>query len=215
MQWLQNDLPGLLSTYGYGAVVVLLALESIGFPVPGATVLVATAVYAGATQGLDIVGVVAAASMGAMIGDNLAYWIGRSAAFGLLRRYGRFVGFTDRKLRLGAYLFQRHGGKVVFLARLVAFLRVVTMYVAGISRMDWHRFVMVNLAGSVTWALVFGIGAYFLGQHARRLTGLVSLVLLSLGIVGIATAAISLKRHLERLSTEADLVLTERSDPLV
>ncbi len=215
MQWLQNDLPGLLSTYGYGAVAVLLALESIGFPIPGATVLVAAAVYAGVTQGLDILGIVAAASMGTMIGDNVAYWLGRSAAYGLLRRYGRYIGLTDRKLRLGAYLFQRHGGKVVFVARFVAFLRVVTMYVAGISRMDWHRFIMVNLAGSAAWALVFGVGAYLLGQQAHRLTGLVSVVLLFLGIAVVSAAAIYLKRHLARLSAEAEVEFAEESDPLV
>ncbi len=88
MFWFQTNLHDLLSTYGYGGVALLLALESLGFPVPGATVLVAAAVYAGAAQNLDISGVIVAASVGAIVGDNLAYWIGRLAGYPLLARYG-------------------------------------------------------------------------------------------------------------------------------
>ncbi len=64
---------------------------------------------------------------------------------------------------------------------------------------------MFNLAGSVAWALVFGTGAYHIGQHAHRLTERVSLALLALGVGGISAAAIFVKRHIERLSAEAEI----------
>ncbi len=210
MQWIQNDLPGFLSIYGCWAVAALLILESIGLPIPGATVLVTAAIYAGVTQSLDIEGIIAAASLGAVIGDNMAYWLGRTTGLGLLHRYGRYAGLTESRLEVGAYLFQRHGGKLVILARFVAFLRVLTMYVAGISRMEWPRFVLFDLAGSVAWALVFGFGAYQLGQQAQRLTGSVSLVLLLLAAASIAAAVLLAKRHMERLSAEAETALAER-----
>jgi membrane protein DedA with SNARE-associated domain len=213
MQWLQNDLPVILSAYGYGAVAVLLALESVGLPIPGATLLVGAAVYAGATQSLDIAGVIVAAIIGAAIGDNLAYWLGRRGVSTALRRYGRYVGLTERKLRLGASLFAQHGGKLVFAARFIAFLRVVTMYVAGISRMDWRRFALFNLAGSAAWALVFGVGAYHLGQQAHRLTGPLSLTLLVLGVTGAAAAALYFKRHIELLSVAAEVVSDRQASP--
>ncbi len=57
-------------------MAVLMGLESLGLPVPGATVLVAASLYAGATNGLNIAGVILAAGAGAMVGDNLAYWAG-------------------------------------------------------------------------------------------------------------------------------------------
>ncbi len=147
-----------------------------------------------------------------MIGDNAAYWLGRITPDSLLKRYGRYVGLPDKKLRFGRYLFQQHGGKVVFVARFIALLRVVTMYVAGIIRMDWHRFVMFNLAGSMAWALVFGAGAYRLGQHAHRLMGPVSLVLLAYGLVGISAAAVFVELHIEQISAEAGAAAAQPQD---
>jgi membrane protein DedA with SNARE-associated domain len=215
MQWIDHELPRLLSAYGYGAVAALLTLESIGFPIPGATVLIAAAVYAGATDRLDISLIVAAAVAGAVIGDNAAYWLGRRTAATFLGRYGPYVGLTDRKLRLGAALFQRHGGKVVFAARFIAFLRVVTMYAAGISRMDWRSFVLFNLAGSAAWALVFGVGAYHLGQQAHRVSGPVSVALLVAGLAGLAAAAVALKRHIDPPSAEAGPAVASPPEPSV
>jgi membrane protein DedA with SNARE-associated domain len=212
MQWIDHELPGLLSAYGYGAVAALLALESVGFPIPGATVLIAAAVYAGATDRLDIALVIAAAVAGAVTGDNAAYWLGRRTASDLLRRYGPYVGLTDRKLRLGAALFRRHGGKVVFAARFIAFLRVVTMYGAGISRMDWRTFALFNLAGSAAWALVFGAGAYHLGQQAHRLSGPVSVALLIAGAAGLAVAALVVRRHIGPPPAEAEAAFAGRPE---
>lgn len=209
IQWLHNDLPSLLSAYGYGAVVVLLVLESIGFPIPGSTVLVAASIYAGATQTLDIGGVIIAASIGAVIGDNIAYWLGRKTGYSLIKRYGCYSGLAERKLKLGRYLFRLHGGKIVFFARFIAFLRVLTMYLAGINRMAWHRFVVVNAAGSVAWALVFGGGGYLLGQQAHRVTELVSIALLALSVLALAGAFIFIRGHLARLSAEAELEFPE------
>ncbi len=76
LAWFETELPSLLATYGYGAVAVLMGLESLGLPVPGATVLVAASLYAGATNGLNIAGVILAAGAGALVGDNLVYWAG-------------------------------------------------------------------------------------------------------------------------------------------
>src|SRR6267378_7868515 len=102
----QQDLNGLLSHYGYLAVIVLIALESMGIPLPGETMLITAAIYAGSTHRLNIGLVILAAVAGAILGDNLGYLIGREGGFRLLRRYGHRMGISDARLRLGEYLFR-------------------------------------------------------------------------------------------------------------
>jgi membrane protein DedA with SNARE-associated domain len=77
--------------------------------------LLVAAIYAGTSHRLAIGLVIAAAASGAILGDNLGYWIGREGGYRLLRRYGRYVRLEERKVKLGQYLFRKHGGKVVFL----------------------------------------------------------------------------------------------------
>ncbi len=121
----EQDLTGLLAHYGYLAVVVLIAVESMGIPLPGETMLITAAIYAGSTHRLNIGLVILAAVAGAVLGDNLGYFIGREGGFRLLRRYGHRVGITDARLRLGQYLFRSYGAQVVFFGRFVAILRAL------------------------------------------------------------------------------------------
>jgi len=115
--------------------------------------------------------VIAAAALGAILGDNVGYWLGREFGYPLLLRYGRHVGLTETRIKLGQYLFLRHGGKVVFFGRFIAVLRVLAAFLAGVNRMEWRSFLIANAAGGVLWSLVYGVGAYLFGSalfHAAR-----------------------------------------------
>jgi membrane protein DedA with SNARE-associated domain len=90
--------------YGYWGVALAVGLESMGVPVPGETALVAAALYAGKTHALNIWVLIALASAGAILGDNIAYWIGREIGFRLLLRYGGYIGLTESRIKLGEYL---------------------------------------------------------------------------------------------------------------
>ena len=114
---------GIIAGYGYYAVFLVVMLESAGVPMPGETVLVSAAIYAGTTRGLDIRLVVVAAAVAAILGDNLGFWVGRRYGQDLLTRYGPRVGLDGRKQQLGRYLFKRYGGAIVFFGRFVAVLR--------------------------------------------------------------------------------------------
>ena len=203
LAWFETELPSWLATYGYGAVAVLIALESLGLPVPGATVLVAAALYAGATDGLDITGVVLAAGAGALVGDNLAYWAGRTAGYGLLVRFGRYLGLTEQRVKLGRHAFQRYGNWVVVLGRFIPVLRVLVTLLAGINGMGWARFLLLNTTGVIAWATVFGLGAYALGAQAHRLIEPIGAVALVVGVVGILGVIVFLVREQRRLLADA------------
>src|SRR5919202_2987418 len=111
-----QTLTHLLATYGYWAVFLFVAIESTGIPVPGEAMLLTAAIYAGTTHHLQIAFGIAAAAAGAILG----FWVGRDGGYRLLRRYGHLVRLDEGKLKLGHYLFARHGGKVVFFGRYVA-----------------------------------------------------------------------------------------------
>jgi membrane protein DedA with SNARE-associated domain len=203
----QQDLNGLLSHYGYLAVIVLIALESMGIPLPGETMLLTAAIYAGSTHRLNIGLVILAAVAGAILGDNLGYFIGREGGYRLLRRYGHRVGITDARLRLGQYLFRRYGGRVVFFGRFVAILRALAALLAGVNHMPWPRFLTFNAAGGFCWAMVYGIGGYAFGRELDRVTGPFRWVLVVLALAGTIGFVVFLRRNEERLQAEADRAL--------
>ena len=99
----------LIAVYGYWAIGGIVAFEGVGLPLPGETVLIAAAVYAGATHDLEILFVIAAAAAGSILGNIAGFWIGREGGYRLLLHYGHYIRLTERKIKLGQYLFLRHG----------------------------------------------------------------------------------------------------------
>src|SRR5437667_8766165 len=195
-----SNLAHFLTTYGYWAVFVFVAIESTGIPFPGETMLLVAAIYAGTTHRLSIALVIVAAASGAILGDNLGFWIGREGGFRLLRRYGRYMRLEERRLKLGLYLFHKHGGKVVFFGRFVAVLRAWAAFLAGTNRMPWPRFLFFNAAGGIVWATLYGLGGYFLGDNVHRLTGTVGTIALVLAVCIIIGFLLFLRRNEHRLA---------------
>src|SRR3954467_8654795 len=89
----------------------------------------------------------------------------------LLIRFGPRLGLTPGKIKLGQYLFMRHGGTVVFFGRFVAVLRVLAAFLAGANRMPWMRFFAFNVAGGIVWAMFYGCAAYALGTRVHAVAG--------------------------------------------
>jgi membrane protein DedA with SNARE-associated domain len=209
MQFLSSgDVPHLISSYGYLAVAVIIGLESMGLPLPGETTLVAASIIAGATTGtLSIWLVIAAAAGGAIVGDNIGFWLGRRFGYWLLVRYGRYVRLTEARIKIGQYLFLRHGGKVVFFGRFVAILRALAAVLAGANRMPWSRFLIANACGAVVWATAYGLGAYFLGEAIDRLVGPVGITLAAAVAIATVIGFIYLRRHEAELERRARAAL--------
>jgi membrane protein DedA with SNARE-associated domain len=161
----------LFHAYGNVVVALVVGLECVGLPLPGETLLIAAAVYAGTTHHLNILLVILSATVGAIVGQVMGYGIGWAFGHRLLRRYGRHIGLNTRRLAYGRALFRRHGEKVVIISRFVVVLRTLAALLAGANRMRCAPFMMANVAGSVAWAAFYGVGAYYLGQEAKHLAG--------------------------------------------
>jgi membrane protein DedA with SNARE-associated domain len=201
----RETLEHLLREYGYGVVGVVIFFESLGLPLPGESLLLGAALYAATTHKVDITWVVSAAAVGAVMGDNVGFLIGHSLGYRLLAKYGRRVGLTEKRIRLGQYLFRAHGGKVVFFGRFVAVLRTFAAVLAGANHMHWKVFLIFNTLGGVTWCCLYGFGAYALGDAAHKIEGPVGLVLGAIAVVAIAAAVVFLKRNEARLEQAAEM----------
>ena len=203
---LLHTLHEFLAQYGYWALALIIGLESMGLPLPGETILVMASLHAG-HRGESILPVIAAAVAGAVIGDNIGYYLGRELGFRFLVRYGRYIGITDTRIKLGQYLFMRHGAKVVFFGRFVAILRCLAASLAGVNQLAWPRFLVANAAGAVIWATVFGLGAYTFGREFAHVVGPLSLTAFALGAIAVVSGFLYLRRHEEALEAEAEAAL--------
>jgi membrane protein DedA with SNARE-associated domain len=128
-----SSITPLIETYGLVFVAVLICLESIALPVPGETVLILAAVFAGTRHQLHIVAIVLTAAAAAFVGQVIGYMIGRQFGYRLLLRYGGYLRITEGRIKLGEYLFLRYGITIVIVARFV------TAIVVGVNFLRRHE----------------------------------------------------------------------------
>jgi membrane protein DedA with SNARE-associated domain len=153
-----------LHNYGYLAVGGLLFLEDFGVPVPGETTLVAAAFYAGLGQ-LNIFLIIIIGILGAILGDNLGYCIGKFGGHPLVEKFGKYIFLTPERINKAEAFFKKRGGKIVIVARFIEGLRQANGIIAGLSEMHWLKFVIFNLIGAVAWVSVWVSVGYFGGSH--------------------------------------------------
>jgi membrane protein DedA with SNARE-associated domain len=193
-----------LASYGYVVVFVFVMIESLGVPFPGETALIAAAIYAGATGNLAIWWVIAVAAGAAIVGDNIGFSIGRYGGARLLLRYGDKVRLDRARLKVGVWVFRRHGGAIVFFGRFVSVLRTYAAFLAGTNRMRWPRFLVFNAAGGIIWATIYGVAYYVLGNSLKRLNTPIDIAIATVAAAVLIGAAIWIHRKEGELKERAD-----------
>jgi len=194
----------LIHEYGLVTVAAIVGLECVGIPVPGETALLAAAIYAGTKPDLSIVEVIVTAAAAAIVGRTIGYGIGRKFGYWLLLRYGSYVRMTQSRIKLGQYLFLRHGGKIVFIAQFIPVLRTFAGLFAGANVMPWRNFLVANVVGSICWAVSYGYAAYALGREFERLEGPLVIFFLIATVVAFIAGGMFVHRHETQLSAEAE-----------
>jgi membrane protein DedA with SNARE-associated domain len=201
------ELQQLVSMHGYWVVALIVGLESVGLPLPGETILVLAAIYAATDPNFNLWMLIAAAAFGAVVGDNIGYWLGARYGYALLLRYGDRIGMFKARIKLGQYLFLKHGVKVVFLGRFIALLRILAAFLAGLNRMPWRAFLIANAGGGIIWATVFGVGGYFFGKMLLQLHHALAPVVFLLALAGFLGCGYLIRRHEHRLIASAEQAL--------
>lgn len=154
----------LVGQYGYFAVGGLLLIEDFGIPAPGETVLIAAAFFAGIGH-LNIFLVMLVGLFGAIIGDNIGFAIGHYGGHPLVERFGKYVFLTPERLKKVEAFFNRHGAKIIIVARFIEGLRQLNGILAGLSEMKWLKFLFYNVIGATLWVTFWSMVGYFSGSH--------------------------------------------------
>lgn len=176
-----------ITQHGLPLLFAAVAVESVGFPVPGETALIAFGVLA--SQGhYSIAIVIAVAAVAAIVGDNLGFWlIGRRGGHALVARYAWIERRTRRGIVRARSLIDRYGGRAVFFGRFVSVLRETIAWVAGLAGMGWPKFLLWNALGGIVWATAIGLLAYYGG---KALADAVSRYGLYAGAAAVAAAVL-------------------------
>jgi len=192
-----HSLEALLGRWGYLVIFAGMLLENAGLPLPGETLTLLGGYAAGSGQ-LNVLGVMAAAAGGAVLGDNLGYWLGRRYGWQLLLRVGGWLRQPPEQLEALRQRFQRHAGWSVFLGRFVAVLRVLAGPLAGAVAMPYRRFLVCNLAGALLWSSLMVSLAWLGGRWLPLERMLRGVLQLGLGALVLVLLLVVLPRLLSR-----------------
>jgi membrane protein DedA with SNARE-associated domain len=193
-----------ISTYGVWLVAGFIALETIGAPLPAEAALMAAGFFAARTHDLDIWHLIVVGSLAAILGNAVGYWIGRRFGYRLLVRYGPRVGLTEGRIKIGQWLFMRYGGRFVFIARFLPFLRNMAAILAGTNSMPQPVFHLAGATAAIAWVTLYSLATYSLGTAFADLAAPAAAVLAAVAILVILAVPALVLRYEKRLLARAE-----------
>lgn len=185
-----QTLAHVLHVIGYPAITLFILLESAGIPLPGESVVLLAAFTAGTDGQLQLPWIIVCASVGAILGDNMGFYIGRTGGRRFVERFGRFFFLKMEHLDRAAKFFERHGPKAVFFGRFITFLRIWAAFLAGVNRMRWRTFLFYNALGGIVWALYVSLLGFFAGRLFHDHFDKVELLVRMIGWTGLGICVV-------------------------
>ncbi len=164
MHGLALSLEHAIRHYGIAAVFLSMVLESACIPLPSELIMT----FAGfeAYQGnIGFTAAVFAGVAGNMVGSMLAYYVGSRGGRPLLRRYGKYILFSEKHFTAAERWFARYGAWAVLIARVLPAIRTFISLPAGIANMKWGKFLLYTTIGSIPWVYVLTLLGFQLGRH--------------------------------------------------
>ncbi len=170
----------------------------VGFFLPGDSLLV-TAGILSAGGFIPLKGLLLPVMLCAIVGDQIGYWIGRSAGAALYRREDSFF-FRRSHLQRAHDFYEKYGGRAVILARFVPIIRTFCPPVAGAAKMPYGRYVAFDIFGAIFWVGAMILGGYTLGRSVPNIAKRIHYVIAVVIILSIMPAIISILRARRQLN---------------
>jgi membrane protein DedA with SNARE-associated domain len=200
-----------VSIYGIWIVAAFIALESVGIPLPAEAALIAAGFFAARNQDLDIWSLLTVSIVAAIFGEIVGFWIGKRFGHQLLMRYGTRLGMTEGRIRIGQWLFMRYGGRFVFIARFLPFLRNMAAVLAGTNSMAQRTFYFASATAAAAWIICYGLAAYSFGEAFANVASPAAVCLgLAAALMVLAAPALML-RYERRLLAKAEFLASNLS----
>ncbi len=152
-----------ISQYGIIGIGIIMFMEMVGIPFPAETTLVFSGI-AWANGTLDPFYLIPIAIIGHVLGSSVGYGVGRSVGRLVILKYGRYVWITPEKLAIAEQKFQKFQSAVIISAKFIAVVRILIPFIAGINRMPFWRFTIINFIGTSLWVFTFVFSGKFLGK---------------------------------------------------
>jgi len=178
-----------ITTYGYGAIFVLLMLGVVGLPIPDETLLVFCG-YLVSKGNMHPLAAWLTAIAGSWCGITLSYTIGRTLGIGVVHKYGKYLHITEERLAKVQAWFDRIGHWALLVGYYIAGVRHFTAIVAGISKLQFTHFMAYAWTGGILWVTTFLTLGYFLGENWKRIAESIHHYLLYVSLVVIAAALV-------------------------
>jgi len=194
----------IISTLGYGGIVLLMAIESACIPLPS-EIIMPFAGYLVSIGQLNLWLVALAGAVGCVLGSLVAYWVGMYGGRPLIEKYGRYILISRHDLDLADRWFSRHGEIIIFTSRLLPAIRTFIAFPAGVARMNLARFVIYTFAGSLPWCLGLAYVGKILGERWNKDETLKTLFHrfdFVIGIIVVVLAVWWVWRHIGHLRAE-------------
>jgi membrane protein DedA with SNARE-associated domain len=159
---------GVISTMGYGGVVLLMAIESACIPLPSEIIMP----FAGflVFKGEMVLWLVAVAgALGCVVGSIPAYYLGMYGGRPLVEKYGKWVLISHKDLKWADHAFEKHGDIIIFIGRLLPAVRTFIAFPAGVARMHMGKFILYTFVGSLIWCYLLAFAGFKMGEHWESL----------------------------------------------
>ena len=159
---------GVISTMGYGGVVLLMAIESACIPLPSEIIMP----FAGflVFKGEMVLWMVAVAgALGCVVGSIPAYYLGMYGGRPLVEKYGKWVFISHKDLKWADHAFEKHGDIIIFIGRLLPAVRTFIAFPAGVARMHIGKFILYTFVGSLIWCYLLAFAGFKMGEHWESL----------------------------------------------
>lgn len=182
-----NNIEGLIRWGGYAVLAVIIFSETgllVGFFLPGDSLLVTAGLLASRGY-LNIFELLGLLSLMAIAGDAVGYNIGKVTGPRIFTKDKSFLFAKDHLLKAQAF-YEKHGGKTIFLARFMPFIRTFAPVVAGVGKMPYRRFAAYNIAGGILWVCSMTLLGYFLGRFIPHIDRYIDWIILAIILISVA-----------------------------
>jgi membrane-associated protein len=204
------DPKNLIATFGLVGILTIVFAESgllVGFFLPGDSLLFTAGLLTQPNEffhfDVPIAVLAVGCAVAAVAGDQTGYLIGNRAGPRIFNRPESRL-FKHENVERAEDFFERHGSKAIVMARFVPIVRTFVPVVAGVSNMEYRRFVTYNVIGGTAWGAGFPVLGWALGNRFPGLTDRIELLAVAIVAISLVPIAVEVVRHRRRAATAAD-----------
>ena len=200
-----DGLKELIRSGGAPLICAIVFVETgffVGFFLPGDSLLVTAGIFSAAGV-IPLKWLLIPVMFCAIVGDQIGYWIGRSAGAALYRREDSFF-FRRSHLQRARDFYQKYGGRAVILARFIPIVRTFCPPVAGAAKMPYARYLAFDICGGTFWVGAMILGGYSLGRSVPNIGARIHYVIAVVIVVSVLPAVISIYRSRNKFSGSGD-----------